>query len=370
VGWLAVASEQLRGRDQSVWVGRAERDTENVRAAIGWALDNRNEPLAFDMLVGVDVPPLHGLPVGRVVWATAGQVLELVRAGSGEHLPRAVALGAIGAVVQGDFERARALLDEASALDDGTDDYLAFDLLGAQNNLGLMTGDVRQAMKANALSVSLARRTGRSFELAGSLSGLAAQHANGGDFDSARAEANEAVELARRVGATSLLTAAHAALAFAMVGSDPDGARTQLRALISPTALPPWSDTSVEAALATMMVCAARLDELDATLLAGARVLDDTPSSPLFLGAVLETAAAVLAARAPEEAATLRGATDTIVPGFADILSLRSDTAAASETATPAYKTGQRMTEDEATAYARTLIRDTLATLRRPSPHH
>ena len=74
-----------------------------------------------------------------------------------------------------------------------------------------------------------------------------------------------------------------------------------------------------------------------------------------------------MAARAPEEAATLRGAVDAVVPGFADIVSLRGNAAAiATEAATGPYQTGRRMTEDEAIAFARTLIRDALATPRSP----
>jgi predicted ATPase/class 3 adenylate cyclase len=372
-GWLTSAAEHLRGPDQADWVARAEHETENARAAITWAVNTEKEPLAFEMLVAVDLPPMHSLPVGRVVWAAAEQVLELQRAAAtgDEHLPRAVALGAMGAVFRGQLDRARALYEEAAALDDGTDDNVAFDLLGVQNNLALLTGDVTQAMEANAGTLRLVRRLDRTIDIAGALAGLAAQHAASGDFDAAQPEAAEALELARRTGAPSIIAMAQAALAFAMIGSDPEAARTHLRALASPAALPPWSDTPVEAALAMMMVCGARLGELEPTLIAGARVLDDTPSTPLIIGAVLETAAAVLTQRAPDEAATLRGAADTITPGFADVLALRGNPAdATSEQTTPAYQTGQRMTEDEATAFARTLIRDALTTNRATRLRH
>jgi catechol 2,3-dioxygenase-like lactoylglutathione lyase family enzyme len=54
-----------------------------------------------------------------------------------------------------------------------------------------------------------------------------------------------------------------------------------------------------------------------------------------------------LAPEAPEEAATLRGAADAIVPGYADFISLRGD---------------------EAAAFACTLIRNALTTIRPPGP--
>ena len=365
--WLPVAVEQLRGPDQLLWLTHAERETENVRAALTSALENHDEATAFALLVAVDEPPVPFVPVGRVVWDATEQVLDLVRATSREHLPRAAALGALVATTRGDFDRARVLYDEARALDDGTDNRVALDLHGTWARLGIMTGEVTKAMEANTSVVALQRRLGRSFDIASGLAGLAAQHATSRDYDNARTEATEALEYARRSGAPSAIAMAQAALAYATVGTDPHAARTQLHALAVDATSTRWFD---ETTLAMMVTCGGRLGELEATLLAAARILDTTPASKLGLGAVLENTAAVLAPQAPEQTATLHGATDTIVPGYADILSLRGDpNAVATETATPAYQTGRRMTENEAIDFAHNVIRDALASLHTTSVH-
>jgi hypothetical protein len=75
----------------------------------------------------------------------------------------------------------------------------------------------------------------------------------------------------------------------------------------------------------------------------------------------------VLAPHQPETAATLHGAADAIRPGsVVDIQGIRGDDFAA-VTASDAYQTGQHMTQDEATSYARAVIRGALATMRAPS---
>jgi predicted ATPase/class 3 adenylate cyclase len=363
--WLVTAGEHLQGPEQASWVGRAEQETENVRAAITWAVSSEDEELAFAMLVAVDIAPLAFLPTGRAVWVETERILDLVRATSQEHLARAIALDAYGALARGDRDTAQERLDEAAALN-GTEEFVAQDIAWIENWLALMSGDETRAMKANMRSVEWARRTGRTFDLAGALAGVASQHANRGDFDVARAEATEALEHARRTGAPSAITMARAALAFALIETDPEAARTHLQALSLPDALALEIE---EGALLTMAVLGARLDEVEATLRVGAHVLDATPSTPLALGAVLETAAAVLASRTPEAAATLHGAVDAIVPGFADLVSLRPIAGHSAETrlnpdvALRLYEGGSRLSEDEAAALARTLIEDALASL-------
>ena len=78
---------------------------------------------------------------------------------------------------------------------------------------------------------------------------------------------------------------------------------------------------------------------------------------------------AVLASQAPERAATLQGAVDAVVPGVADLLALRTATDPQIEAAldppvaSRRREEGRRMSEEEATAFAATLIDDTLKAL-------
>ena len=152
---------------------------------------------------------------------------------------------------------------------------------------------------------------------------------------------------ADRSGAPSALAIVRVVLAFASVESDPDEARVNLRTLADPDALALETN---ESTLLIAITAGALLGELEVTLHVGARVLDLTPSTPLALGVVLETTAALIARQAPEDAARLRGATDTIVPGFAELAGFRA--AGAPDATPPAYAEGSHMTEDEATRYA------------------
>jgi predicted ATPase/class 3 adenylate cyclase len=363
--WLPAAIESLDAPDQTTWIARTDRETENVRMAITWAVHHRLTQLVCDLPAAIaKVHPLAPtLPVGRAVIASADQILELVRATSPEHLPRAIAFSAVGALKRGELDRAQELFDEAAALDDGTDGLLRINLAVIALNLALTTGDVAAAEEAIAQEVALARRHGGPSQLSAGLSSLAAQHAASGGFDVARTEATEALELARAVGAPNLIAMAQAALAYATLGSDPQGARTQLRALISGDTLTQHAD---EITLLIVVGSGARIGEPEATLLAGARHLDMTPSFPLYLSITLRHTAAVLAPHQPETAATLHGAADAISPGYADIAGMRGDDFAALA-ATDGYQSGQRMTQDQATSYARAIIRDALTTMRSPS---
>jgi hypothetical protein len=114
-------------------------------------------------------------------------------------------------------------------------------------------------------------------------------------------------------------------------------------------------------------VLGARLGEQEATLRAASRVLGVTASSNLILGVVLETTAAALASSAPEHTATLQGAVDAIMPGFAEIVGLRAATDSAIDAHLDRQELsrrrdeGSRMSEDEATAFTQALIDDVLA---------
>jgi predicted ATPase/class 3 adenylate cyclase len=361
--WLVIASERLRGPEQREWVARAEREAENVRTAILWALGTEERELAFTIVAAVGVAPIALLPPGRVVCDVIEQLLDLMRDAPTEHLARVVSIGAWVAGGRGDTELARARCSEALALDDGTDEMVVAVVWHTRLNLAIMEGDTERAGQYAQQLVEWARDTGAVFDLATVLAGLATIHANHGNVELALVEATESLELARRTGAPSAITMARAALASALHESDPDAARAHLRALAAPAAL----GLADEAALATMTVLGGRLGEVEATLRLGAQILDVTPSGNLILGAVLETAAVVLVSTAPEAAATLQGAVDAMLPGFSDYVGLRAaadpsvDTLLGGE-ANRLRDEGRRMSEDEAAVFARTVIDQYFAT--------
>jgi predicted ATPase/class 3 adenylate cyclase len=354
--WLPNAQQELQGPLQELWLARCEREAENVRAAITWALEHRDEQVAFGLLEPSTLPPLAFLPIGNFVRPAAEATLEWVRTTSPQRLAWALAFAGFAAAARGDLKRARELLDEAEPFDDHMDDRFTIRLLVVANILALTSGDAIDATRTLTEIASLARRMDWRYALAFTLAGLAARHATSGDFDTARAHATEALEIANNTGTASLITMARSALTYALSGPDPDAARSELRVLAAEARTDRWFD---EPALGIMIVCGSQLGEREATLLAALRIVDATPSNRSLLAAMLEGTASVLDAEAPEAAATLRGAVDTITPGSVDLVALRGDSFATESSR--AYETGSHMTEDEAIAFARAAIRDALA---------
>jgi non-specific serine/threonine protein kinase len=110
------ASRHLQGSDQIAWLDRLERDHDNLRAALRWAIEREDARLGMRLAASLsDFWYLRGhFSEGRALRAA---VLALP-AGEGLAAPRAELLQGIGmlALRQGDYPAARAYLDEALTL--------------------------------------------------------------------------------------------------------------------------------------------------------------------------------------------------------------------------------------------------------------
>jgi predicted ATPase/class 3 adenylate cyclase len=206
-----------RGR-QSAWLERLDRDHDNVRAAIDWAVTNGEPQLGVDL-------------VGRLwrFWVMRGNVLE-----GRTWLERALALPSIRddvacaraldglaylTAVSGDGPAAVPLSDRSVHLWRKADDRvgLARSLSVRQTVLGEL-GDEEAVRLACEETIRVARDAGVQDALATSLNNLADQYLIAGDYVEAQRLCEESIEIHRARGDVydlggALVNAGHAALA-------------------------------------------------------------------------------------------------------------------------------------------------------------
>ena len=189
MGLAERAAPGLEGPDQAAWLGRLERDHDNLRAALAWSRSEAGDPEAGLRLGGA----LRGF------WHRRGHLAE------GRRWLAAVLAAPPGRA--SDRARAGALL--------------------AAGDLAYLQGDHAAARAALAQSLALYRGLGDPAGCAGALSVLAAVALRRGD-PGARALAEEAVACARAAGALRPLARALFNLGRVAGPGDRAGARAHL----------------------------------------------------------------------------------------------------------------------------------------------
>ena len=265
LGLAERAELELRGRTQAAWLERLEREHDNLRAALSWALEQREAELGLRLGGALgEFWHMHGhLSEGR-------RWLEAALA-TGEGLPvsaRAKALARAGYIAweQGDYERSLAFSEDSLALARELEDMeivaAALSSLGwaalFQNNLQqastlteeaislqrvsgdavgvarslLILGfvanaqrDYERAMTLHEESLTLARKEEDGFALALSLALGAFARLGRGDYQMTRSLCQEGIELSRRFGMPHL-TAAHLHILTLLANSQGQPLRT------------------------------------------------------------------------------------------------------------------------------------------------
>ena len=202
------AGPRLRGRDQIAAAHAVERDTDNFRAALDWAVDTTSADQALRLVAPLAV---QGMTIGYVAldWAdTACQI-----PGTPEHplFPVVASWAAWGAVSGGDFEHAAMLVGRVEA---------AEAVLGSRQpaacqgpaTLAFFRGDSESALRHSEEWVERARRAGDAYEIGHALTMYAGAVA-ASDSDRAIAIAEEAIRIGRDNGLTSVLSIGLLALA-------------------------------------------------------------------------------------------------------------------------------------------------------------
>jgi tetratricopeptide (TPR) repeat protein len=211
--FLALAEEaepMLWGAEDAAWLDRLEREHDNMRAALSWAIEHEEGELA--------------LRVGGALWrfwymeGYHGEGRRWLEAALGKEWgaaaaeARARALEGVGwlASGQGDLDRAQAAAKEGLKLstDAGLGDVVAADL---QNVLGeavaRQRGDYEWAEELLTESLALHRKAGDIRGVAWSLANLANVSSARGNYEQAKKLYEEGLALSRELNGAELLGA-------------------------------------------------------------------------------------------------------------------------------------------------------------------
>ena len=200
--YLVLAEEAepgLLGPQQREWLERLDSERDNIRAALGWALE------AGEAEVGLRI----GSALYRF-WQLRNHVQEgrermedLLALGSGSPGARAKAQTQIAnlALNQGDLEAARRMLEESLEVHRRTgNDRMVANALGLLGTAALLGGDTDAALAVTREALDAARRAGHAYVESAALWQVGVCLAVRGELDEAERSVEEAVDLARKVG--------------------------------------------------------------------------------------------------------------------------------------------------------------------------
>ena len=196
---LAEAAEpQLRGREQRIWLDRLETEHDNLRAALGWALEHRSSDALW--LTGC----LHRFWSYRAHFAEGRAWLDRTLAAHPEPTPaRVKALHGAGLLAdrQGDYRSAKSLQEASLALARTIGDHQGeAKALLALSVLAGSEGDLAREGSLAEESLAASRLLGDPLRMASALNNLGYWAYLQGDLTRAAVLLDEALSLAREAG--------------------------------------------------------------------------------------------------------------------------------------------------------------------------
>jgi predicted ATPase/class 3 adenylate cyclase len=219
VAFAEAAAPGLRGRELPVWAPRVEREIDNFRAVVDWAVDHERADLALRL-----VPPLmgHGHAAGYSATEWADTAIDIPGA---EQLPQflpTASWAVFGAAMRHAFDRATDIAARMEQVggSDGFSDPAAYWGLGT---LAFMQADLPGTARISEAWVAAAREAGDAYQLAHALV-LHSASEQMTAVPTARAHMEEAARIAREAGALSALSLALSAL-VGMFDLDVEGER-------------------------------------------------------------------------------------------------------------------------------------------------
>ena len=226
LGLAEEAEPELRGARQGEWLRRLDREFDNFRAALSWALKQEDAELGL-RLCGALGEFWHML--GRQSEGRRWLDEALAKEGDATEIARARALVMAGHMAweQGDFVRSLSLSEKGLALfrkvGDVSGAVVALYVLGAA---ALFQNDLERATALTEEALALQRASGDSIGAARSLPILGTVAQLRRDYDRAKALYEEGLEVAREVGDDFAV-----ALSLVVGGSTYLGTGDYLRAL-------------------------------------------------------------------------------------------------------------------------------------------
>jgi predicted ATPase/class 3 adenylate cyclase len=363
-GFAEVAIPTLAGPEGIQWERRFEREYDNFRAALTWAVDTQDFDTALRLLGMWDTPMMStDLSFSFTLRWAAETVLAMPAAIAHPRLPAALVVAAWDAHRQGNHELARRRCDDAVTAERRLGIEPSAAPWMTRVNIALAEGRPDKAVEYARRAVVLCRDRGDSVRLAFALAGSATAHALVGDAAAALPEAEEVVVLTRGFANPSVVRGALGLAAFALGDSQPERALALAREAVELSAAS-GVETPVWAIAGDL---AARQGEHREALEFFTKAIDAFSWLGVrpVLGSLFGRVADLLADDDPEAAAVLLGAGDAFAPGFVQaphVVEVRRHAVTTLETALglprrhELYAQGMVMNEEAAVAYAHAAI--------------
>ena len=214
------AGPHLRSREQADWAAAVARDTDNFRVALDWAVETESSAHALRLVAPLAV---SGLPIGDAADDWAATASSIPGGSLDPLLPAVAGWGSRGAAQRLEFTRAEELIVVAANAEAATDTRTPY-VAQARTTLAMRRGEYHQGQRYGEEWVERAASSGDDYELANGLISLGAAQGMSNDVSGAVATLDEAVRVARRVGAASVLWRSHVMLAFVLPIEESDRA--------------------------------------------------------------------------------------------------------------------------------------------------
>jgi len=368
---LGLARDHAHDPEAEVfWAVRLSAEQDNLLAAWSWALRAGNIGTAFKILAGF---------APAEVWNSFPLLLDgetaLELPGATQHpgYPLALAVSALFASIRAEVTSAQQLYRraaEASARRDSRVWRVEETICAARQNIAITTGAFADAARFAEQAAGLARAGGDLADTSLELTIAVACHLLVGDSPGAVPLANEALALARQIGAPALIATGLLAVGVAVGDADPGQARACLRESRELSNMLGYH-SAIDLVWATAI--AFLVGDLPATLQLGRQAIRGLPwgGDRMRMGMVLHIIAGALAATRPDAAAIIQGAAGTYAvapPRSTRLISSVVTGTLGEERARELRARGVDMDWDQALAYTLTQATQALSELESATP--
>ena len=203
VSFAEAAEPHLRSRELPAWARRVEREIDNFRTVVDWAVDNAHPDIALRQIA-----PLigHGHGAGYAALEWADTAVDIPGAETWPQFLPVASWAVWFATMRHDFERGTAIAERIEAVQaaGGRSDPGAYWGLGT---LAFFQGDVDGARRISEAWISTAQAADDGYQLSHALV-LHAGTAQMAGLPTARAEMEDAARVARDTGTLSALSLA------------------------------------------------------------------------------------------------------------------------------------------------------------------
>ncbi|HXY91424.1 MAG TPA: adenylate/guanylate cyclase domain-containing protein [Acidimicrobiia bacterium] len=309
------------GPDEILWAARATREADNIRAALAWALDTDDTDTALRFVaLGDECVNLLVADVGGtgILGSAVHAALELPGAPEHPRYPPALVVAAWRAQMRGESDEALRYCEEALRAQERLGTPPSPNVPGIRAIVAMAAGEVAESLAFWQTAIGISRSNHDDLGAVWGLAAYVQALVLAGDEDAAVVAAEDALQLARTINNPETTARALASYATALGRRDPQRALDLVREAIDITA---GIGQGREAATAISgVLIAGRNADRYHTLEFGARAITAAHwiGQRLLVGATMILVADALADTAPEDAAILYGAADTLTPHWHD----------------------------------------------------